>query len=155
MANFYLDNKDLQYHLSHPLMKRIIELKERNFADAKLYDYAPQDCEDALDSYKRVLDIVGEVCGEVGASRAAVDAGFTEHERQIGQTGVTVRPKLYIACGISGQIQHTAGMDGSAMIMSINTDPEAPINKIADYAITGSVEEVIPKMIKYYKQNSK
>ena len=69
--------------------------------------------------------------------------------------GVTVRPKLYIACGISGQIQHTAGMDGSAMIISINTDPEAPINKIADYAITGDVNEIIPKMIKYYKQNSK
>ncbi len=70
MANFYLDNKDLQYHLSHPLMKRIIELKERNFADAKLYDYAPQDTEDALDSYRRVLDIVGEVCGEVIAPNA-------------------------------------------------------------------------------------
>ncbi|MBO5901747.1 MAG: acyl-CoA dehydrogenase family protein [Alistipes sp.] len=70
MANFYLDNKDLQYHLSHPLMKRIIELKERNFADAKLYDYAPQDTEDALDSYRRVLDIVGEVCGEVIAANA-------------------------------------------------------------------------------------
>ncbi len=93
--------------------------------------------------------------GEVGASRAAVDAGFTEPERQIGQTGVTVRPKLYIACGISGQIQHTAGMDQSAMIISINTDPAAPITKIADYAITGRVEEVVPKMIKYYKQNSK
>lgn len=93
--------------------------------------------------------------GEVGASRAAVDAGFCEHERQIGQTGVTVRPKLYIACGISGQIQHTAGMDSSSMIISINTDADAPINKIADYAITGKVEEVIPKMIKYYKQNSK
>ena len=70
MANFYTDNKDLQYHLSHPLMKRIIELKERNFADAKLYDYAPQDVEDALDSYRRVLDIVGEVCGEVIAANA-------------------------------------------------------------------------------------
>ena len=70
MANFYSDNKDLQYHLSHPLMKRIIELKERNFADAKLYDYAPQDTEDALDSYRRVLDIVGEVCGEVIAPNA-------------------------------------------------------------------------------------
>ena len=74
MANFYSDNKDLQYHLSHPLMKRIIELKERNFADAKLYDYAPQDIEDALDSYKRVLDIVGEVCGEViGPNAEGVD----------------------------------------------------------------------------------
>ena len=70
MANFYLDNKDLQYHLSHPLMKRIIELKERNFADAKVYDYAPQDAEDALDSYRRVLEIVGDVCGEVIAPNA-------------------------------------------------------------------------------------
>ena len=70
MANFYLDNKDLQYHLSHPLMKRIIELKERNFADAAEYDYAPQDTEDALDSYRRVLEIVGDVCGEVIAANA-------------------------------------------------------------------------------------
>jgi electron transfer flavoprotein alpha subunit len=92
---------------------------------------------------------------EVGASRAAVDAGFIEHDRQIGQTGITVRPKLYIACGISGQIQHLAGMQDSSIIISINTDPEAPINKIADYVITGSIEEVVPKMIKYYKQHSK
>lgn len=104
----------------------------------------------------RLVHELAEVLGaEVGASRAAVDAGFTEHERQVGQTGVTVRSKLYIACGISGQIQHTAGMDQSSMIISINTDPEAPINKIADYAITGDVNDVIPKMIKYYKQNSK
>ncbi len=103
-----------------------------------------------------LLHELAEVLGaEVGASRAAVDAGFTDHARQIGQTGVTVRPKLYIACGISGQIQHTAGMEQSAMVISINTDPEAPINKLADFAITGSIEEVVPKMIKYYKQNSK
>ena len=107
------------------------------------------------EGFKLVHELAEVLGGEVGASRAAVDAGFTEHERQIGQTGVTVRPKLYIACGISGQNQHTAGMDGSSMIVSINTDPEAPINNIADYAIIGSVEEVIPKMIKYYKQNSK
>jgi electron transfer flavoprotein alpha subunit len=93
--------------------------------------------------------------GEVGASRAAVDAGFAEHDRQIGQTGVTVRPKLYIACGISGQIQHTAGMEESAMVISINTDKDAPINKIADYSITGDIMEIVPKMIKHYKQNSK
>ena len=99
-----------------------------------------------------LADVLG---AEVGASRAAVDAGMAEHGRQVGQTGVTVRPKLYIACGISGQIRHTAGMDQSSMIISINTDPDAPINKIADYAITGDVTEVIPKMIKYYKQNSK
>ena len=104
---------------------------------------------------KENFKLVHELADVLGASRAAVDAGFTEHARQVGQTGVTVRPKLYIACGISGQIQHTAGMDQSAMIISINTDPEAPINRLADYAITGDVNEVIPKMIKYYKQNSK
>lgn len=99
---------------------------------------------------------LAEVLGaEVGASRAAVDAGFAEHERQIGQTGVTVRPKLYIACGISGQIQHTAGMEESSMIIAINNDPNAPINKIADYVITGDIAEVVPKLIKFYKQNTK
>lgn len=107
------------------------------------------------ENFKLVHELADVLGGEVGASRAAVDAGFTEHARQIGQTGVTVRPKLYIACGISGQIQHTAGMDQSSMIISINNDPNAPINKFADYAITGDVNDIIPKMIKYYKQNSK
>lgn len=100
----------------------------------------------------KLADVLG---AEVGASRAAVDADFTEHERQIGQTGVTVHPKLYIACGISGQIQHIAGMQDSAIIISINSDPDAPINSIADYVITGNLEEVIPELIKYYKKNSK
>lgn len=100
----------------------------------------------------KLADTIG---AEVGASRAAVDAGFAEHCRQIGQTGVTVRPKLYIACGISGQIQHIAGMQESAIIISINNDPDAPINKIADVVITGTVEDVVPKLIKYYKKNSK
>ena len=107
------------------------------------------------ENFQLIYDLAKVLGGEVGASRAAVDAGFVEHARQIGQTGVTVRPKLFIACGISGQIQHTAGMDGSSMIISINNDPEAPIHKIADYAIVGDLNEVIPKIIKFYKQNSK
>lgn len=108
---------------------------------------------------KENFDLLHELAavlgGEVGASRAAVDAGFTEHARQIGQTGVTVRPKLYIACGISGQIQHVAGMQDSSIIISINNDPNAPINTIADYVITGNMEDIVPKLIKYYKKNSK
>lgn len=109
----------------------------------------------SADTFKQLEELAKTIGGETGASRAAVDAGFAPHERQIGQTGVTVRPKLYIACGISGAVQHRAGMDESAQIISINTDPNAPINQIADYSIIGRVEEVIPKMIKYYKKNSK
>ncbi len=107
------------------------------------------------ENFDVLYELADAIGAEVGASRAAVDAGYAEHERQIGQTGVTVRPKLYIACGISGQIQHTAGMEESSMIIAINNDPGAPINKIADYIITGEVMEVLPKMVKYYKQNTK
>lgn len=107
------------------------------------------------ENFDLLFKLAKELHGEVGASRAAVDAGWVDHDRQIGQTGVTVHPKVYIACGISGQIQHIAGMQDSGIIISINTDPDAPINKIADYVIVGSVEEVVPKLIKYYKQNNK
>ena len=107
------------------------------------------------ENFDLLRKLANELHGEVGASRAAVDAGFANHEEQIGQTGVTVRPKVYIACGISGAIQHVAGMKESGILISINTDPNAPINDIADYVITGSVEEVVPKMIQYYKQHSK
>lgn len=107
------------------------------------------------EGFDMLFELAKELHGEVGASRAAVDAGWVDHDRQIGQTGVTVHPKVYIACGISGQIQHIAGMQDAGIIISINTDPDAPINKIADYVITGSVEDVVPKLIKYYKQNTK
>jgi len=107
------------------------------------------------ENFNLLFELAEVLGGEVGASRAAVDSGYVEHGRQIGQTGTTVRPKLYIACGISGQIQHRAGMEESAQIIAINTDPEAPINSIADYVITGDVAEILPKMIKYYKANTK
>ena len=107
------------------------------------------------EGFDMLFELAKELHAEVGASRAAVDAGFADHDRQIGQTGVTVRPKVYIACGISGQIQHIAGMQDAGIIISINNDPNAPINTLADYVINGTVEEVVPKMIKYYKKNSK
>ncbi len=107
------------------------------------------------EGFDQLFELAHELHAEVGASRAAVDAGWVDQDRQIGQTGLTVRPKVYFAFGISGQIQHISGMQDSGIIVSVNTDPDAPINKIADYIITGSVEEVVPKMIKYYKKNSK
>lgn len=107
------------------------------------------------EGFDKLFELAKELHAEVGASRAAVDAGYADHDRQIGQTGVTVRPKLYIACGISGQIQHIAGMQDAGIIISVNSDPNAPINTIADYVINGTVEEVVPKLIKYYKKNSK
>lgn len=107
------------------------------------------------ENFNLLHELAHTIGAEVGASRAAVDAGYAEKERQIGQTGITVRPKLYIACGISGQIQHIAGMQESAMVISINNDPNAPINKMADYVINGKVENILPKMIQYYKRNIK
>lgn len=107
------------------------------------------------ENFKLLFELADVLGGEVGGTRAAVDAGYIEHDRQIGQTGVTVRPRLYIACGISGQIQHRAGMMESSMIIAINTDRNAPINSIADYVITGDFAEVVPRLIKYYRKNSK
>ena len=136
------------------VLERHVEVAKHNLKGAPIviaggYGVGSKENFDLLFELAKVLH------GEVGASRAAVDAGFCDHDRQIGQTGVTVHPKVYIACGISGQIQHIAGMQDSKIIISVNSDPDAPINKIADYVITGTVEDVVPKLIKYYKQNSK
>lgn len=103
------------------------------------------------ENFQLLHELAGLLGGEVGATRAAVDAGFAESARQVGQTGVTVRPKVYIACGISGAVQHRAGMEQSALIISINTDANAPINSIADYVSVGDAVDVVGKMIKYLK----
>ncbi len=106
------------------------------------------------ESFKLIEQLAEALGGEVAASRAAVDFGFVEKDRQVGQTGAVVRPKLYIACGISGQIQHRAGMEESQKIIAINNDPNAPIFKIAHMGIVGDIKDVVPVMIKYLREEA-
>lgn len=107
------------------------------------------------ENFKLVHELAEAVGGEVAGSRAAVDAGFITSDRQIGQTGITVRPKLIFSIGISGAIQHRAGMQESAKIIAINNDPDAPIFNIAHYGIVGNGEDVIPKFIEIFKHKLK
>lgn len=104
------------------------------------------------ENFDLVRELAHTIGGEVAGTRAAVDAGFITPDRQVGQTGVTVRPKLYIACGISGAIQHRAGMQESNKIIAINTDPDAPIFSVAHYGIVGDALQVIPMFINVFKQ---
>jgi electron transfer flavoprotein alpha subunit len=106
------------------------------------------------EDFALLRDLANLLGGEVGASRAAVDAGMIDREFQVGQTGTTVRPRLYIAAGISGAIQHRAGMDQSSKIIAINTDPDAPMFRIAHYRIVGDVREVVPMMIKAVRERA-
>lgn len=104
------------------------------------------------ENFELVKELAHTIGGEVAGTRAAVDAGFVSPDRQVGQTGVTVRPKLYIACGISGAIQHRAGMQESNKIIAINTDPDAPIFGVAHYGIVGDAVQIIPMFIDVFKQ---
>ncbi len=106
------------------------------------------------DNFKLIHDLASAIGGSVGASRAAVDSGFISKDHQVGQTGTTVRPALYIACGISGAVQHRAGMEESAKIIAINWDKNAPIFGVAHYGIVGDLNKVIPMMVKAIKERA-
>jgi electron transfer flavoprotein alpha subunit len=132
------------------IIDRIMEEKSVNLKGAQIIVSGGMGV-GSKENFALIRELAQTLGAEVGASRAAVDQGFIGKEHQVGQTGTTVRPKLYIACGISGAIQHRAGMDASSRIIAINSDPEAPIFGIAHYGIVGDLNEVIPRMIKAYK----
>jgi len=132
------------------IIERVMEEKTVNLKGAQIIVSGGMGV-GSKENFALIRELAQTLGAEVGASRAAVDQGFIGKEHQVGQTGTTVRPKLYIACGISGAIQHRAGMDSSSRIIAINSDPEAPIFGIAHYGIVGDLNEVIPLMIKAYK----
>jgi electron transfer flavoprotein alpha subunit len=140
------------YHAQVQVLKREVRLPTVDLKKASVIVAGGMGV-GSKENFQLLFDLAEVLGAEVAASRAAVDAGFISHEHQVGQTGVTVRPRLYIACGISGAVQHRAGMDQSSKIIAINTDPNAPIFEIAHYKIVGDLRTIIPQMIRAYREN--
>ena len=132
------------------IIERIREQKRVNLKGARIIVSGGMGV-GSKENFGLIRDLARVLGAEIGASRAAVDAGFIAKDHQVGQTGTTVRPNLYVACGISGAIQHRAGMSESGKIIAINTDPEAPIFQIAHYGIVGDIHDVVPRFIKAFK----
>jgi len=135
------------------IIKRHVEPRTLNLKGARII-VAGGAGVGSRENFNLLFELAGVLGGAVGASRAAVDGGFIGHEYQIGQTGTTVRPALYIACGISGAVQHRAGMEESAKIIAINSDPDAPIFSIAHYGIVGDLNDIIPMMIRAFRERA-
>ena len=133
------------------VIKRHVEKRHLNLKSARII-VAGGAGVGSKENFDLIYELAGAIGGAVGASRAAIDSGYIGHEHQIGQTGTTVRPALYIAAGISGAIQHRAGMEESAKIIAINSDKDAPIFGVAHYGIVGDLKTVIPMMIKAFKE---
>ena len=139
--------------LALKLIERHIEPRKLNLKGARVI-VAGGGGIGSKENFKLIYDLAGVIGGAVGASRAAVDSGYIGKEHQVGQTGTTVRPALYIAVGISGAVQHRAGMEESAKIIAINIDRNAPIFSVAHYGIVGDYKQVIPMMIKALKERA-
>ena len=137
--------------LALKLIQRHVEPRKVNLKGARVI-VAGGGGVGSKDNFKLIYELAGTIGGAVGASRAAVDGGYVGKEHQVGQTGTTVRPALYIACGISGAVQHRAGMEESAKIIAINADADAPIFSVAHYGIVGDLNKVIPMMIKALRE---
>lgn len=140
--------------LALKVVKKVIKEKKVNLTGANIIVAGGMGV-GSKENFQKLDELAKMIGAELGASRAAVDQGWIGKEHQVGQTGVTVRPKLYIACGISGSIQHKAGMDQSLKIIAINNDPDAPIFKFAHIKIVGEIGSVIPMMIESYKRGAK